>query len=106
MRLEIRNNAEALKAFLGVSDLPGSAQTNRRADGGRAQVALSGDQVSLSEIGAKVLNSASQENVRLDKVSAVQEAIATGLQSAGRESSRHGDRSDAEQCNHIGRLMC
>ena len=76
--MEIRNNAEALKAFLGVSDVPGSAQTNRRADGGRAQVALSGDQVSLSEIGAKVLNSASQENVRLDKVSAVQEAIATG----------------------------
>ena len=76
--MEIRNNAEALKAFLGVSS-PASAQTKQvqGANSPAAQAALSGDQATVSQIGAEV-SQAANDGVRMDKVAAVQQALAAG----------------------------
>ena len=79
--MEIRDKADALKAFLGVSTLPSSTRSSRRSENEQAPVALSGDQVTLSMAGSRVLDSTPQEGMRLDKVSAVQQALAAGTYS-------------------------
>lgn len=77
--MEIRNNAEALKAFLGVS-APGSTQTPpvRSNEGSGVQAALDGDQATLSRAGTEVSQSVSTGGVRADKVAAIQQALAAG----------------------------
>jgi flagellar biosynthesis anti-sigma factor FlgM len=77
--MEIRNNAEALKAFLGVS-APGSAKAPqvRGNEGASALAALAGDQATLSRAGTEVSQSASMAGVRSDKVAAIQQALAAG----------------------------
>ena len=77
--MEIRNNAEALKTFLGVS-APGSAQApqTRGAEGAVAQATLAGDEATLSRAGTEVSQSASLAGVRADKVAAIQQAMAAG----------------------------
>lgn len=80
--MEIRNNTEALKAFLGVSS-PGTAQIQQSRGGERAaaQAAFGGDQVTLSQAGTEVALSAAQSGVRADKVAAIQQALAAGTYS-------------------------
>jgi flagellar biosynthesis anti-sigma factor FlgM len=80
--MEIRNNAEALKAFLGVS-APASTQAPqvRRSDGAGVLAALDGDQATLSRAGAEVSQSDSTGGVRADKVAAIQQALAAGAYS-------------------------
>ena len=77
--MEIRNNAEALKAFLGVSS-PASAQAQQiRSNGDKtAQAVFAGDQATLSHAGTEVSQSAALEGVRADRVAAVQQALAAG----------------------------
>ena len=77
--MEIRNNAEALKAFLGVSSsaLP-QTSPSRSNEGAAAQAAFAGDQATLSHAGTEVSQSAAQEGVRTDRVSAIQQALAGG----------------------------
>lgn len=77
--MEIRNNAEALKAFLGVSSL-GTAQVqqNRHAENATTHAAFAGDQATLSQAGTEVALSAAQDGVRMDKVAAIQQALAAG----------------------------
>jgi flagellar biosynthesis anti-sigma factor FlgM len=79
--MEIRNNAEALKAFLGVSTLSGNGQTARRPEMERAQTAFGGDEATLSQVGTEFAGAAGQEGVRMDKVVAVQQALAAGTYS-------------------------
>jgi negative regulator of flagellin synthesis FlgM len=83
--MEIRNNAEAMKAFLGVSS-PGSTQVqlNRNADTAASHAAFAGDQATLSQA-AEVLQSADGPDVRMDKVAAVQQALAAGTYSVPAE---------------------
>ncbi len=77
--MEIRNNAEALKAFLGVSSSASAKATQIRGnESGAAQAAFAGDQATLSHAGTEVLQSAADASVRSDKVMAVQQALATG----------------------------
>lgn len=75
--MEIRNSAEALKAFLGVSS-PASAQAPqiRGNESAVAQAAFAGDQATLSHAGTEVSQSAAQAGVRSEKVSAIQQALA------------------------------
>jgi flagellar biosynthesis anti-sigma factor FlgM len=77
--MEIRNNIEALKAFLGVSSssAPRGSQgvTNEQ---GAAQASLAGDRATLSHVGAEVSQSVSEGDVRMDKVVAIQRALAAG----------------------------
>ncbi len=77
--MEIRNNAEALKAFLGVSP-SGAAQATqvRPGQGAGGHAALDGDLATLSRAGTEVSQSASLEGVRADKVVAIQKALAAG----------------------------
>ncbi len=80
--MEIRNNAEALQAFLGVSS-GGSAQVSpvRSNDKGDVQASLGGDQATLSLAGTEVSQSASLAGVRTDKVASIQQALAAGTYS-------------------------
>jgi flagellar biosynthesis anti-sigma factor FlgM len=78
--MEIRNNAEALKTFLGISS-PASTQAPqiRSNENAAAQAAaFGGDQATLSHAGTEVSQSATQVGIRTDKVSAIQEALAGG----------------------------
>lgn len=80
--MEIRNNAEALKAFLGVSG-PGSArapQVRATEDTGN-EGGLAGDLATLSRAGTEVSQSASLAGVRADKVTGIQQALAAGAYS-------------------------
>jgi len=77
--MEIRNNFEALKAFLGVSSSESTKSV--KAQGpvpSDTQAAFGGDEATLSGIGAAMQSAAGQDGVRPDKVVAVQQALAAG----------------------------
>jgi negative regulator of flagellin synthesis FlgM len=80
--MEIRNNAEALKAFIGVSS-PTSAQTQaiRNAESAASQAAFAGDQATLSDAGTEVSQAVATSGVRMEKVAAIQQALAAGTYS-------------------------
>jgi flagellar biosynthesis anti-sigma factor FlgM len=80
--MEIRNNVEALNAFLGVT-APGSARAPqvRGNESASTQATLTGDQATLSRAGTEVSQSASLAGVRADKVAAIQQALAAGTYS-------------------------
>jgi anti-sigma28 factor (negative regulator of flagellin synthesis) len=75
--MEIRNDAEALKAFLGVSSTT-SAETHpiRNTDTAAAQAAFAGDLATFSQAATEVSQSAAQSGVRAEKVAAIQQALA------------------------------
>lgn len=79
--MEIRNNAEALKAFLGVSS-PATAETqaSRSAEAKvhGAPDAFAGDRANLSQVGTEVSQQVSADFGRMEKVKAIQQAVAAG----------------------------
>jgi len=80
--MEIRNNADAMKAFLGVSS-PSSTQISqtRSSESAAAEAAFGGDRATLSQAGTEVSQAADQAGIRSDKVAAVQQALAAGTYS-------------------------
>jgi len=77
--MEIRNNAEALKSFLGVSSSAAAKSLAiKRAEAEELQAIFAGDQPTLSQVGTAVSGAAGLDGVRLDKVAAVQQALAAG----------------------------
>jgi negative regulator of flagellin synthesis FlgM len=77
--MEIRNNVEALKAFLGVSSLASTQASQIRGnENNAAQTAFAGDEATLSHAGTEVSQSAAEAGVRSDKVAAIQQALAAG----------------------------
>jgi negative regulator of flagellin synthesis FlgM len=84
--MEIRNDAEALKAFLGVSS-PSSArvQQSQTGHGAAPQASLAGDQATVSQIGIEV-SQAVHSDVRSEKVAAVQQALAAGTYKIGADA--------------------
>jgi anti-sigma28 factor (negative regulator of flagellin synthesis) len=77
--MEIRNNAEALKAFLGVSSSTSAKAPQIRGNEAVAgHTAFAGDQATLSYAGTEILHSAADASVRDDKVRAIQGALAAG----------------------------
>jgi flagellar biosynthesis anti-sigma factor FlgM len=77
--MEIRNNADALKALLGVSSSESAKGAKvRGTEASEVRPALAGDEARLSGIGAAMQSASGQDAVRLDKVQAVQQALAAG----------------------------
>jgi negative regulator of flagellin synthesis FlgM len=77
--MEIRNNAEALKAFLGVSSSSSARESQAlNNEEGTAQASLAGDRATLSHAGTEVSQAVSEGGVRMDKVAAIQRALAAG----------------------------
>ena len=84
--MEIRNNAEALKSFLGVSSSAGAkSPVIKRAEAEELQAIFAGDQATLSQVGTAVSGAAGLDGVRLDKVAAVQQALAAGTYNVSAE---------------------
>lgn len=91
--MEIRNNVENLRTLLGVNPATNAqgaqgaqgtqaAQnaTGRQGTAGAAQQ-LPGDHATLSSLGTQAAESGANGGVRLDKVAAVQSALAAGTYS-------------------------
>ncbi|WP_109484646.1 flagellar biosynthesis anti-sigma factor FlgM [Occallatibacter savannae] len=77
--MEIRNNAEALKTLLGVRSSEAAKGVRLKdSESSKPQTAFTGDEATLSGIGAAMQSSAGQDGVRLDKVAAIQQALASG----------------------------
>lgn len=77
--MEIRNNAEALNALLGVKSSEATKSVKvKDAELNDRRTAFAGDEATLSGIGAAMQSASGSEGVRLDKVAAVQQALATG----------------------------
>lgn len=77
--MEIRNDAEALKTFLGVSSAASAAAGSVRSkDLGTAETGFAGDQATFSQAATEVSHSTDEAPVRLDKITAVQQALASG----------------------------
>lgn len=73
--MDIRNSMEGLKTLLGVP----STQTQQVKSGQTAGAApLAGDHATLSNAGTEVSQTASDADVRTDRVTAVQAALAAG----------------------------
>lgn len=80
--MEIRNNADALKALLGVSSSESAKGIKvRGSEANEVRPALDGDEARLSGIGAAMQTASGQDGVRLDRVQAVQQALAAGTYS-------------------------
>jgi flagellar biosynthesis anti-sigma factor FlgM len=80
--MEIRNSAEALKAFLGVTTSASThGQQVRNSDNVAMQTAFAGDQATLSHAGTEVSQGAAQGDIRAGKIAAIQQALAAGTYS-------------------------
>jgi len=80
--MEIRNNADAMKAFLGVSSSSSTQTAQARSNESAAgQAAFSGDLATLSHAGTEISQAAAQTGIRSDKVAAIQQALAAGTYS-------------------------
>jgi negative regulator of flagellin synthesis FlgM len=77
--MEIRNNAEALKAFLGVSSSqPAKSPALNGSEAEKLRAAFKGDEAKLSGLGAAMQSAVGHDAVRMDKVAEVQRALAAG----------------------------
>jgi negative regulator of flagellin synthesis FlgM len=78
MHMDIRNSTEGLKTLLGVpASAPGQTAAVRSGSPA-ASSALTGDTATLSSAGTEVAQTASDSEVRSDKVAAIQGALAAG----------------------------
>jgi flagellar biosynthesis anti-sigma factor FlgM len=79
--MEIRNDMDGLKSLLGISQAaPNQVQAGKGA-GVRDAGPLSADTATLSSAGSVVAQDAADGGVRMDKVAAVQAALAAGTYS-------------------------
>jgi flagellar biosynthesis anti-sigma factor FlgM len=89
--MEIRNNAEALKALLGVSSSESAkGRKVRGTESYEVRAAFAGDEATLSGIGSAIQSASGQDGVRLDRVEAVQRALAAGTYSV--DASKVADK--------------
>ena len=75
--MDVRNSLEGLKSLLGVNPAapPANGAKSSTATGSSG---LGSDCATLSSAGSEVLLTAGEDGVRMDKVSAVQAALAAG----------------------------
>lgn len=76
--METRNSLDGLKALLGA---PSTAATQPQTPKNRSvpeASALAGDRATLSSAGAEVSQAAADSGVRMEKVAAIQSALAAG----------------------------
>lgn len=76
--MDIRNSVDGLKTLLGVpSTAPAKTQPAKQ-DGTSGTSGLAGDHATLSSAGAEVSQASTGLDVRMEKVAAVQAALASG----------------------------
>ena len=75
--MDIRNSLDGLKSLLGVNP-PAPAATQPRNAAAAGGSALASDRATLSDAGSEVSQTASESDVRTEKVTAVQAALAAG----------------------------
>ena len=76
--MEIRNDGEAIKTFLGVPSTAPAPTHALRPDTTAMQAAFAGDQATFSQAATEVSHAADDSTVRMDKVTAIQQALASG----------------------------
>jgi negative regulator of flagellin synthesis FlgM len=78
--MDIRNSLDGLRSLLGVNPAaqPATGTKSSATTGGSA---LSSDRATLSSAGSEVAQTAGEEDVRMDKVTGVQAALAAGTYS-------------------------
>lgn len=80
--MDIRNSVDGLKTLLGVpSPAPAKVAPQAKNEGTPAGSGLAGDHATLSSAGAEVSQASSGSDVRMQKVAAVQAALAAGTYS-------------------------
>jgi negative regulator of flagellin synthesis FlgM len=75
--MDIRNSLDGLKSLLGVNP-PAPAATQQRSNVAAGGSALASDRATLSNAGSEVSQTASESDVRTEKVFAVQAALEAG----------------------------
>jgi flagellar biosynthesis anti-sigma factor FlgM len=75
--MDVRNSLEGLKSLLGVNS-PAPAATGGKSSTAVGASAMGSDRATLSSAGSEVLLTAGEDGVRMEKVSAVQAALAAG----------------------------
>jgi flagellar biosynthesis anti-sigma factor FlgM len=76
--MDIRSSVDGLRNLLGVPSNASDQLQQVKSQTGSAPASLAGDHATLSSAGAEVASAASESDVRMDKVSATQAAIASG----------------------------
>jgi negative regulator of flagellin synthesis FlgM len=75
--MDIRNSLDSLKSLLGVTQ-PAAAAIPSKASGATTPSALPSDSATVSSAASQVALTASDSEVRMDKVSSIQAALAAG----------------------------
>jgi negative regulator of flagellin synthesis FlgM len=75
--MDIRNSLDGLKSLLGVTE-PSVAPSQTRNAPAPATNALNSDRATVSSAGSEVASALTDSGVRMDKVAAVQGALAAG----------------------------
>lgn len=75
--MDVRNSLEGLKSLLGVNPAA-TAATGSKSSTAAGANALGSDCATLSTAGSEVFLTVAEDGVRMDKVSAVQAALAAG----------------------------
>ena len=79
--MDIRSGLDGLKSLLGVTQAT-AAQSQQVKSGGSTETSgMGSDRATLSSAASQVAESASEGGVRMDKVSAIQSALAAGTYS-------------------------
>ena len=76
--MDIRSSLDGLKSLLGVTPAATPAPQTRTGGASTAGSALGNDQATLSGAGSQVSQTASDSDVRADKVASIQSALAAG----------------------------
>ena len=76
--MDIRNSLDGLRSLLGVNPTAPAPTTQTKGSTAAAGSSLSSDSATLSSAASEVLQAASEDGVRMDKVAAMQSALAAG----------------------------
>jgi negative regulator of flagellin synthesis FlgM len=76
--MDIRNSLDGLKTLLGVAQPAPAATQPKSSSAPTSASALGSDRATLSSAGSEVSLTASESDVRMDKVGSVQAALAAG----------------------------
>jgi negative regulator of flagellin synthesis FlgM len=76
--MDIRSSLEGLKSLLGTPEAAPATTTQPKSGSTAGGSALSSDQATFSSAGSEVSQTASDAGVRMDKVSSIQAALASG----------------------------
>jgi negative regulator of flagellin synthesis FlgM len=75
--MDIRSSLDGLKSLLGVN-APATPPTQPKPSSAATPSALSSDRATFSSAGSQVAQTASDADIRMDKVSSIQAALASG----------------------------